>query len=200
MVMAGTDTKPFYLKTYQAEFVASEAKFPAIVSAWGTGKDLSALARVMQFAQESPDNLGLVLRKEYKDLEDSTINDFESYTGIKVDSNGDALIPTDDPRRPTKVMFRHIEQLNNLQNINLGFFWINQAEELQDETAFNLLVGRLRRNVKRRSGWVTANADGHNWVWKKWLEYKNTNPNYPSWEATTYDNADVLPVDYVESL
>src|SRR3990167_4581290 len=190
--------QPFYLKIYQAEFVDSHAKFPAIISAWGTGKDLSALARVMLLAKESPDNLILVLRKEFKDLQDSTINDFESYTGIKVNSNGDALVPTEG--RPSKIMFRHIEQLNSLQNINLGAFWINQGEELPDDRAFQLLKGRLRRNVKRRTGFITANADGHNWCWRIWLEHKNTNPEYPCWEATTYDNADVLPEDYVKSL
>ncbi len=197
MVMLAQE-KPFYLKIYQAEFVDTRAKFPAIISAWGTGKDLSALARVMFLAKESEDNLILVLRKEFKDLQDSTINDFESYTGIKVNSDGDALIPTSG--LPSKIMFRHIEQLNSLQNINLGAFWINQGEELPDDTAFQLLKGRLRRNVKRRTGFITANADGHNWCWKIWLEHKNTNSEYPCWEATTYDNADVLPEDYVKSL
>lgn len=200
MVMAATEMveNPFYLKNYQAEFVASRAKFPAIVSAWGTGKDLSALARVMALAQESPDNLILILRREFKDLQDSTINDFESYTGIKVNSNGDASVPTG--MRPSKIMFRHIEQLNNLQNINLGAFWINQAEELDGPEAFYLLMGRLRRKVHRRTGFVTANANGHNWVYDVWLKNKNANADYPCWEATTYDNADVLPADYVASL
>lgn len=205
MVMA---EKPFYLKKFQAEFVATNAKFPAIISAWGTGKDLSALARIMRLA-EFPDNLLLVLRREFKDLQDSTINDFESYTGIKVDSNGDAIVQSLHPERPSKIMFRHIEQLNNLQNINLGGFWINQGEELDGPEPFFLLMGRLRRNVAFRSGFVTANANGHNWDYNIWLKEfdkvenplgKKGHPDYPSWEATTYDNADVLPADYVASL
>lgn len=188
----------FYLKKFQAEFVATDAKFPAFFSAWGTGKDLSALARCMFLAQESEDNLGLILRKEFKDLQDSTIRDFESYTGIKVNSDGDAIIRTGG--RPSRIMFRHIEQLNNLQNLNLGFFWMNQAEELDDASAFCLLIGRLRRNVKRRSGFVTKNANGHDWAYKIWLEEKLGHPDYPVWQAVTYDNADVLPPDYVASL
>lgn len=193
-----TPENTFYLKRFQAEFLTSKAKFPAMVSAWATGKDLCAIGRVMQFAQESENNLGLVLRKEYKDLADSTIKDFESYTGIKVNSNGDAVIPTSG--RPSVVMFRHIEQLNNLQNINLGFFWINQGEELESDYAFQLLKGRLRRASKRRSGWVTANAGGHNWVWSTWIEHKNKHPDFPVWEAKTHVNADVLPADYIASL
>lgn len=205
--MAETVSKPFYLKKYQAEFIATNAKFPAIISAWGTGKDMSALARVMRLC-EFPDNLILVLRMEFKDLQDSTIFDFESYTGLKVNSNGDCIVPSTDPRRPSKIMFRHIEQLNNLQNINLGAFWINQGEELPGPEAFFLLMGRLRRPVQFRTGFVTANANGHNWCYSIWLKPKSDenkigqkgNPNYPCWQATTYDNADVLPSDYVESL
>lgn len=202
-----TANKPFYLKKYQAEFVATNAKFPSIISAWGTGKDLSALARVMRLC-EYPDNLILILRKEFKDLQDSTIFDFESYTGLKVNSNGDCIVPSSDPRRPSKIMFRHIEQLNNLQNINLGAFWINQAEELNGPEPFFLLMGRLRRGVAFRTGFITANADGHNWCYNTWLETRTDKndighkgeADYPCWQATTYDNADVLPPDYVASL
>lgn len=206
MVMASLpqESKRFYLKRYQAEFIATRKKFPAIISAWGTGKDLSALAKVMKLAQESEDNLILVLRREFKDLQDSTINDFESYTGIVVNSEKDALVPVfradGSKGRPSKIMFRHIEQLNNLQNINLGAFWINQGEELDGPEPFYLLMGRLRRSVKQRTGFLTANANGHNWCWQIWIEKKNEVPDYPCWEATTYDNADVLPADYVESL
>ena len=178
----------------------SEAKFPAMVSGWATGKDLTAIGRVLKLAEESEDNLGLVLRKEYKDLHDSTVKDFESYTGIKVNSNGDAVIPTGEGRKPSIVMFRHIEQLNNLQNINLGFFWINQGEELSNDNAFQMLKGRLRRNVRRRSGWVTANAGGHNWVWHTWIENKGKDKEFPVWEAKTHVNADVLPADFIASL
>lgn len=189
------------LKPWQTEFVQSEAKFPGMFSAWGTGKDLSALTRSMIFSQETEDNLGLILRAEYKDLADSTIRDFETYTGIKVNSDANALIPSPvKGGKPSVIMFRHIEQLNNLQNINLGWFWINQAEELADDMAFQLLKGRLRRPAKRRSGWVTKNANGHDWAYKLWLEQFKNHPDYPCWQATTYDNSDVLPADYVASL
>ncbi len=188
----------FKLKPFQRGFVFSKSKFPAMISAWGTGKDLSAILRSLILAQETPDNLGLVLRKEYKDLSDSTVRDFTTYTGISVNSNGDAIIPT--AGKPSVLMFRHVEQLNNIQNLNLGFFTIIQADELDSDEPFQLLKGRLRRPGNRRTGFVTANANGHNWIWKLWLEQKKSDPDYPCWEATTYDNADVLPQDYVASL
>lgn len=196
---ANTETNDFNLKLYQAEFILSRARHPAIFSAWGTGKDLSAIGKSLKLSEESPDNLGLILRAEYKDLADSTIRDFTSYTGINVNSDGNATIELEDGRK-SHIMFRHIEQLNNLQNINLGWFWINQAEELQDATAFHLLCGRLRRRVKQRTGFVTKNANGHDWAYNLWLEQFKGHEDYPCWQATTYDNADVLPEDYVKSL
>jgi len=198
-IQVSSEQNEFNLKHYQAEFILSRARHPAIFSAWGTGKDLSAIAKCLTLSAESPDNLGLVLRAEYKDLADSTIRDFVSYTGIHVTSDGNATIENEDGR-DSHIMFRHIEQLNNLQNINLGFFWINQAEELPDATAFHLLCGRLRRNVKQRTGFVTKNANGHDWAYKIWLEEFKNHQDYPCWQATTYDNADVLPEDYVKSL
>lgn len=186
------------LKPYQAGFINTPAKFPAMISSWGTGKDLCAIIRSLVLSQETEDNLGLILRKEFKDLEDSTVRDFERYTGIKVNSNGDAVIPTNG--KPSVIMFRHIEQLNNIQNLNLGFFTIIQADELETDEPFQLLKGRLRRPGKRRSGFCTANAAGHSWLWNIWLRDKKGHADYPCWQATTYDNADVLPPDYVESL
>ena len=190
----------YNLKPFQTDFILSKARHPAFFSAWGTGKDLSAIVKCINLSKETPNNLGLILRAEYKDLADSTIRDFESYTGIKVDSNGNAKVPIEDGTyRFSNIMFRHIEQLNNLQNINLGFFWINQAEELLDSTAFYLLCGRLRRRVKTPCGFVTKNANGHDWAYNIWLDEKKNNPEYPCWQATSYDNADVLPESYVKS-
>lgn len=193
-------TLTFNLKKYQTEFVLSSAKYPALVAGWGTGKDLCAILRALDFAREDEDNLGLILRNEYKDLADSTIRDFTTYTGIKVNSDGNAIVPVGRGRRPSTIMFRHAEQLNNLLNLNLGFAAFIQADELPNEDAFFLITGRLRRHTKRRSCWVTANAAGHNWVWNLWVDRGGRDPSdYPCWQATSFENQDVHPEDYVKS-
>ena len=77
----------FKIEPYQDDFIFSNAKYPALISGWGTGKTLCLILRGMLYSEEIADNLGVIFRKEAKDLEDSTILDFEKYTGRKVSSD-----------------------------------------------------------------------------------------------------------------
>lgn len=183
----------FRLIKPQADFIRSDARYPAYVAAWGTGKTTAAIGRVMRMC-EMPGNLGLIGRQEFTDLKDSTIKDFQDYTGLKVDSQREVHLPNG-----SIIMFRHLEEMNNIQNINLGWFWIEQAEELDTDEIFFKLHGRLRRNVEKRSGFITANTNGHNWIYKLWKANKGSDADYALFEATSKDNSHNLPSDTVES-
>ena len=153
------------LKLFQDNFWHSLKRYPAMISGWGTGKTLFAILRGMDLSQEIPENLGLFVRKEYTDLRDSTIKDFEKYTGLRLDANKEVRFPNG-----SMIMFRHGAELDVLKNINLGWFCIEQAEEFESEEQFEFLRGRLRRaNVKFHTGFIIANANGQNWIW---LEFK----------------------------
>lgn len=178
----------------QDDFTFSEAKYPAFIAGWGTGKSMCALFRALLFAQETPGNLGLICRREYTDLRDSTIKDFERYTGLKVNEQTKEV----KLGNGSVIMFRHAEELDTLKNINLGFFFLEQAEELPTSEQFFFLCGRLRREGRRRSGWITANAAGHNWCHELWIEKQD--PEFPCFQMTTLENEKNLPADYIESL
>lgn len=141
--------KVFNLIPSQAGFLRSEARYPAYVGSWATGKSLTGIGKAMALSEEFPGNLGIVFRKEFTDLRDSTIKDFESYTGMKVGASRDVELANG-----SQIMFRHIEELNNIQNVNLGWFWIEQAEELETDEQFFTLFGRLRRKDARHCGFV----------------------------------------------
>ena len=183
------------LKSFQDKFIFTEKKFPAFVGGWATGKSMSAIFKALLFSQESPNNLGLICRKEFTDLRDSTIKDFERYTGLKVNEGNKEVRLSNG----SVIMFRHAEELDTLKNINLGWFWIEQAEELLSDEQWFYLIGRLRRESKRRAGWITANVDGHNWIYKLWKEHSHTE-DYDLTEASTFDNKENLPEDFVKSL
>lgn len=185
------------LKPWQDAFFHTQSKYPALVAAWATGKSMTAIMRAMQLSEEYPGNLGMIIRKNYTDLRDSTMKDFERYTGLKVGGDSKSVKLSNG----SEILFRHGDEVSVMQNINLGWFWIEQAEELPDSKAFDWLCGRTRREgqVEFRSGFITANVNGHNWVWEMWKN-QNKDPQYPLWEAKTADNADVLPADYIESL
>ena len=214
--------KEIIAKQFQEDFLTSKARFPAFVAGWGTGKTYFGLLKLVKQALKHKNNLLLVVRKEFTDLHDSTIKDFEEYFKIHVPSNKDVVFGNG-----TVIMFRHGDELPVLQNINLGGFLMEQGEEFETDDGFQMLRGRLRRRGVDRFGAVIANTKGHNWIWKKWKkgdlgdkpseeEIKEIvldsglgrdeilaafNPeHYKLHEATTYDNKDNLPQDFLLDL
>lgn len=185
--------RKFLLEKWQGDFVKSTARFPAMVSAWGTGKTLCGLLKVLSLCEKYPENLVLVFRKEFTDLRDSTIKDFEKYTGLKVDSAREVRF-----QNKSVLMFRHLEELNNLQNINAGAFLMEQAEELETDEHFQILRGRLRRDNVPHQGIIIANTNGNNWIYRQWKIGEDR--DFDLHEATTFDNAHNLPEDFIADL
>jgi hypothetical protein len=135
-----------------------------------------------------------MVRKEFTDLKDSTLVDFETYTGRKVGSDKNVKFANG-----STLMFRHGGEINVLKNINLTAFGIEQAEEFETEETFTYLRDRLRRNnVTFHQGLIIANTNGHNWIWKLWK--LSDDPDYHLVEATTFDNEDNLPADFIADL
>jgi hypothetical protein len=184
----------FRLLKPQDGFIFSQARFPAYIGAWGTGKSFALIQRAMLLSEESPKNLGVIFRKEFTDLRDSTCKDFERYTGIKINSERSVILPN-----KSEIMFRHLEEMHGtVQNLNLGWFGIEQSDELPSEEIFNVLRGRLRRDVKRRSGFVIGNTNGHDWQYNLWKAAQGTDNDYELFEATSFEAKKYLPEDTIE--
>jgi hypothetical protein len=97
---------------------------------------------------------------------------------------------------------------------------IEQAEEFDTAEQFDLLRGRLRRELTvnkdypagaefatlidhlkanpARLGMIIANANGHNWVWRDWIKLDIAGRQ--AFEATTFDNYANLPADFIKDL
>lgn len=193
------DLKKFDLRPYQEKFIYAPYKYKFLKSAWATGKTSALILAAINESQTYPDNLGVIFRKEYTDLRDSTCKDFESYTGLKISSDRSVKV------KNSTILFRHLEELGGtIQNMNLGWFGIEQGEELDNDSIFFQLVGRLRRNNTSRTGYVISNANGHNWSYRikqqgiyDPISKERLDCHY---EARTMDNAPNLPQDYLASL
>jgi hypothetical protein len=204
-------------KQFQWDFFSSTRRFPGFLAGWGTGKTMWALHKGILLSKFYLDNLGVIVRSKYTDLRDSTMKDFTRYTGIHVpQGTKEAKVGS------STILFRHAKELSGLQNVNLGWFYIEQAEEFPSELQFTLLRGRLRRQLQHdesfaidrmspmydtlcdmrdnplRQGMVIANSNGHNWVWKMWV--RETKENYPCVQATSFDNYENLPEDFIKDL
>jgi hypothetical protein len=88
-------------------------------------------------------------------------------------------------------------------------YFIEQAEELPSDKEFFLLWGRLRRQLNPsakfldlglplHTGFITANVKGGNWIKALWKD--NPKEDFSLIEAITFDNADILPADYLKNL
>lgn len=211
--------KAIEFEPFQRRFFTSTARFPGFVAAWGTGKTMCGLFKGLLLSQAYKGNLGLIVRRVYKDLHDSTMQDFERYTGLRVPaSSAEVEFPNE-----SKILFRHGDNLGGLQNINLGWFYIEQGEEFESSDEMNMLRGRLRRQLsfdesfkpeecedfpelykylrtqELRQGMVIANKAGHNWIWHDWFKCPQS-ADFELHEARTSDNAHNLPADFVKDL
>lgn len=181
------------LLPFQSRFFLSRARYPAFVAAWGSGKTLTALLKIIWLCNVFDNNYAMVIRKKYTDLRDSTQRDFAELTGLKVPKDDKQIIL---PGTNSIIAFRHGEELTGLQNVNLGCFYMEQAEEFETEEQFDLIRGRMRRKLTInpeftvdaqsqpelaeyhrwlitqpdgcRQGLIIANTNGHNWIWRRW--------------------------------
>jgi hypothetical protein len=154
------------------------------------------LLKIFTYCEQYPGTTALIVRKEFTDLKDSTMRDFERYFNVKIGADKDYYLPN-----KSKIMFRHAAEIEVLKNINLGIAGIEQAEEFETDEPFQFLRDRLRQEngADVRPLCVIANANGHNWVWKYWF---NNPPSeeYHGITATTFDNEINLPADFIADL
>src|SRR3990167_3663560 len=99
----------------QDKYILSKAKFPAIVGTWGCGKSLAGLYAADQECEAHPNNLYLVIRKEFVDLRDSTMQDWSKEIGKEWDGDKNVKYPNG-----SVLMFRHGKDIDSLKNTNLG--------------------------------------------------------------------------------
>lgn len=182
-------------KPFQEKFLLSTKRFPCLKAGIGTGKTFMLLLKIYRFCLQYPNSLALIVRKEYTDLKDSTMRDFQKYFSCQIPSDKDYKF-----ENGSVIMFRHGSEIDVLKNINLSIAGIEQAEEFETDETFHFIRDRLRREGSPyRQLCIIANAKGHNWIWKLW---KNNPPNdeFDLSEATTFDNEDNLPADFIADL
>jgi hypothetical protein len=205
------DIKNIKLNPYQDIFFFAEEKYAAIVAGIGTGKTLAGILRGYAHNQQYPNSLGLILRKEYADLKDSTIKDFESLYNVKINVQAKTYYHGNG----SQILFRHgnLNDINILKNINLSWFVIEQAEEYETAEIFNFLRDRPRRAGGPRWGGLIANANGHNWIYQQFIQgcraqeidaktgqHVYFGDGTVCATANTYANSHNLPADFIEDL
>lgn len=198
------------LKRHQIEFGTANEQYVGLFGGVGNGKTSAACYKIIELSVQNPKNLCLVGRLTYPELRDSTREVFmtclsqlyppEAYKFNKAENSVTFW-------NDSVVIFRHLDDQGALLGPNLGAFYLDQAEEI-DEDAFLTLQSRLRRpGIKQLKGLITGNPRGHNWVYYKFgMDQANGSTNhvhngdYRMITAPTHANADNLPQNYIEQM
>lgn len=181
----------------QQEFLACTKRYQLFSGGFGSGKTSIACLKGVVLSRIFPNNLGVVLRRTYPDLRDTTRKVFlelvprDSVRGWKESENCLTL------KNGSQILFRHFDNTEIKVGANIGWFFIDQAEEAEEQI-FKGLMGRLRRPVPRQIGMMAMNPNGEDWQYKLFL--KNENPKFQAFHSTTYDNKRHLPPDYIADL
>lgn len=195
----------------QREFHGMSKKYRFFVGGWGNGKTDAGVAEAFTLAVEFPGSVGLIARKTRPELRATTQHQFfhgsggppGAWTGcppqlIKKFNKTDNRL---ELINGSIIHFWPLDDPDKLSNLNLGWFLVDQGEEVT-ETIFMMLQGRLRQANAPRVGMVLANPNGHDWVWEYCvnpLSRDRHSKKYGMVHAKTTDNP-ALPADYVNTL
>lgn len=194
----------------QAEFHGMSKKYRFFVGGWGNGKTSAGCVEALMLALEYPGCTGVICRKTRPELKATTQYHFFNGGGgdaAKGDYEGcpPALIKKFNKTEgrlelinDSIILFIPLDEPAKLQNLNLGWFLIDQSEEVPEDM-FLMLKGRLRQLNGPRCGILLANPAGHDWTWMYNVQRPDDFPEMGMVHAKTSDNPN-LPKDYIESL
>lgn len=219
----------FTLTEPQRQFVFDPAPYLGFYGGIGNGKSLAAILRALMLCDKFPGNYGLVGRLYSTELKRTTEKDFldvvKARNGGTLDEgpyvqsykqNPSTLVIKTyvDGKRAedSTIYFQYLESLQPILSMNLGWWYVDQAEFIPEET-YLALEGRLRYWTKPRQkefkakypsltrpghlGFITGNpAPG--WVHNRYK--KNITGQYKLIEAPTDSNAANLPKNYISQL
>ena len=191
------------LNPTQYDFLLDDSAVVGMFGGLGNGKTfagcLKAITRISD-PKESP-QLGLVARQTYPELRDSTQRTFFELLHLMGFVPGYHYEYRKQENRMTfkndhEIIFRSLDDSAKLLSINLGWYYIDQAEETSEEIMLTLL-GRLRAVAKPQC-WITGNPLGHNWVWRRFIH--DPIDGHKMYSAPSNENDANLPDGYIESL
>jgi len=193
----------------QSAFITSDKKFSCYSGGFGNGKTWAGCLRALVLSG-LPNNFGLIGRLTYPELRDTTRREFfnlcpPEYWDPKMGGEWRSSENQLKFVNGSEIIFRHLDNISEkeLLSLNIGWFFIDQAEEIS-EKVFLILQSRLRLSTAtRRYGFLACNPEPGNWIYhrfKKPSDEGTLDKNYQLIEASTYANKDNLPIDYIETL
>lgn len=193
----------------QGEFHGLTAKYRGFCGGWGNGKTSGGCAEFFFRLIEFPGTNSIIARKTRPELRTTTwdmlVNgDTSQPTGwhgipkevVKIYNKSDLYI---ELYNGSKIHGLQLDDPKKLENYNLGLGMIDQAEEVEEEMVIKF-YGRLRQHNSPRELILLFNPDGHNHLWRRFIDPDRKPGLKARWkciEATPFDNPN-LPADFMD--
>ena len=182
----------------QAEFHLSPAKYRLYIGAWRAGKSFAGCWEAIKMCMLYPGNRGLIGRKDYSDLRETTMKTFFEICPPQMISGYNKTEHVVKFFNGSEIIFRELKDRSGLGSLELGFWYIDEAEEVEKEI-FQYLQGRLSKKNVPLVGWLTTNPPNED-HWLHEIFEKTKDKQYHTTHASTYENAENLPDGYIDSL
>lgn len=133
----------------QEAFLTSQVDFTCFSGGFGNGKTTALVAKVILLLTAIPNNLGYLGRLDGKALRASTIQSLDDILPkeyIAKRDNQQGFLQLKPEVGGGRLIYGDFKDLNDLKNIPLGFFAIDQMEEVQEDV-WKFLAGRIRRRT-----------------------------------------------------
>jgi hypothetical protein len=199
---------PYRPNPKQAKFHGMSAKYRGFCGGWGNGKTTGGCAEFFTRLMEFPGTNSILSRKTRPELKTTTwdmlVNGDTQEHGwrgippevIKVHNRSDLYI---ELMNGSKIHGLPLDDPKKIENYNIGLYMVDQGEEVEEEFFFKF-QGRLRQHASPREGIWLFNPNGHNWLWRRFIDPERT-PRFKKLhrvvEAPPMDNPN-LPEDFME--
>lgn len=140
---------PKFMPTQSAFFHDWENRFQAYGGGLGNGKTSAIIGKAFYLSTCFPRNRGYIGRWDGKELIQTTMSEFfNAIPASMFETHNKAMGYIKFKRQygGSEIYYGDLKEARGLKNINLGWFIVDQAEEL-DEERWNLLVSRLRKQT-----------------------------------------------------
>lgn len=197
----GEYLKQWNLTESQMKFMLTPKKYVLFSGGYGCGKSLVLTLKAAELAEKFPNNYILMGRKTYQELRDTLLKEFFNTIPTQYIAGFSKSEMKVTWHNGTQIIFRHLDTIaeSEIRSLNLGAAFIDQAEDISKEV-FVGLKGRLRRDSVGdgyRKIYMSCNP-ALTWLFDEFKQFPQ--PEYELIEASTLENRDHLPKEYVEDL
>lgn len=202
------------LNVPQARFLALPHKFKAFVAGFGSGKTWVGCGGLCKHFWEHPGVNAGYFAPTYPQIRDiffPTIEEVVFDWGLRADikeSNKEVHIYEGRKYRGT-VICRSMEKPHSIVGFKIGKALVDEIDILTEkkaQEAWRKVIARMRYKVPGLLNGIdiTTTPEGFKFVYRQFVKALREKPelakHYGLIQASTYDNADNLPDDYIPSL